>query len=313
VIKERSRAIGSTLLFKSMPNRVIVELINVVILWINAFPPSSGVSKTYSPRTIMTGSILDYVKHCKLPVGAYVETHEENTPTNTMKERTRAAICLGPTANFQGSYKFLCLRTGRRITRKQFQEMPMPASVIKAMEALTERDKKDGNLDFTDRDRNPYKNLEDDTNQLMDVDAGVNNEDLEGPTDGTMDTEKTEEVNDNEAPQEDDAAEEAEDKEAPCIQMEHPGDMWAPDIVPDETTGVAEATTLKIPGAKDELPGVQDKLPGVQGELTGVPPPEDADTSNDENDEPRHYYQETRTVMMKTATTRTIMPGTRNP
>jgi hypothetical protein len=75
-------------------------------------PPSSGISKTYSPRTIMTGTTLDYNKHCKLPFGAYVETHEMNTPTNTMKEITRAEICLDPTVNFQGSYKFLCLRTG---------------------------------------------------------------------------------------------------------------------------------------------------------------------------------------------------------
>jgi hypothetical protein len=112
VIKERARAIRSTLPFRRMPNRMIVELIKFVVLWRNAFPPSSGISKTYSPRTIMTGTTLNYNKHCKLPFGTYVETHEMNTPTNTMKERTRVAICLGPTANFQGSYKFLCLRTG---------------------------------------------------------------------------------------------------------------------------------------------------------------------------------------------------------
>jgi hypothetical protein len=114
VVKERARAIWSTLPFNAIQNRMIVELVTFVMLWLNAFPPSSGVSKTYSPRTIMTGTTLDYSKHCKLTFGAYVETHEENNPTNNMKERTRAAICLGPTTNFQGSYKFLCLRTGRR-------------------------------------------------------------------------------------------------------------------------------------------------------------------------------------------------------
>jgi hypothetical protein len=54
----------------------------------------------------MTGTTLDYNKHCQLPFGAYVETHKENDPTNTMVERTRGAICLGPTANFQESYIF---------------------------------------------------------------------------------------------------------------------------------------------------------------------------------------------------------------
>jgi hypothetical protein len=115
VVKERARAIWS---INKIPNRIIVELITFVVLWLNDFPSSSGVSQTYSPRTIMTGTMLDYSKHCKLPFGAYVETHEENNSTNKMKERTRAAICLGPTTNFQGSYKFLCLKTGRRITRK---------------------------------------------------------------------------------------------------------------------------------------------------------------------------------------------------
>jgi hypothetical protein len=112
VAKERARAIWRTLPFKKIPDRVIVELINFVVLWLNAFPPLSGVSKTYSPRTIMTGTTLDYAKHCKLPFGTYVETYKENNPTNTMKEQTR------PTANFQGSCKFLCLSTGGRITRK---------------------------------------------------------------------------------------------------------------------------------------------------------------------------------------------------
>jgi hypothetical protein len=122
-----------------------------VVLWLNAFPPSSGVSSTYSPRTIMTGTTLDYNKHCRLPFGAYVETHEDNGATNTMVERTRGAICLGPTANFQGSYNFFCLDTGRRVTRKQFREVPIPASVVKRIAEFAERDQQAGELVFTDR------------------------------------------------------------------------------------------------------------------------------------------------------------------
>jgi hypothetical protein len=103
VIKERSRAIRSTLPFKRLPASIIIELVNFVTLWLNAFPSSSGVSDTFIPRTIMTGTTLDFAKHCKVPFGAYVETHEGKKPTNTMVERTRGAICLGPSANFQGS------------------------------------------------------------------------------------------------------------------------------------------------------------------------------------------------------------------
>jgi hypothetical protein len=150
-IKERARAIVSTLPFKNLPSRMIIELIHFVVLLFNAFPPSSGISNTYSPRTIMTGTTLDYNKHCRLPFGAYVETREDNDTTNTMVERTRGAICLGPTANFQGSYKFFCLDTGRRVTRKQFREVPMPASVVKRIAEFAERHQQAGELVFTDR------------------------------------------------------------------------------------------------------------------------------------------------------------------
>jgi hypothetical protein len=94
----------------------------------------------------MTGTTLDYDKNCKLPFGAYVEMHEENNPPNRMKERTRAAICLDPTVHFQGSYKLLCIRTGRRIKRKQFKELTVPASVITTVEALATRDKQEGSF-----------------------------------------------------------------------------------------------------------------------------------------------------------------------
>jgi hypothetical protein len=130
---------------------MIIELIHFVVLWLNDFPPSSGVSNTYSPRNIMTGTTLDYNKHCRLPFGAYVETHEDNDTTNTMVERTRGAKCLGPTANFQGSYNFFCLDTGRRVKRTQFREIPMPASVVKRVAEFAERDQQAGELVFTDR------------------------------------------------------------------------------------------------------------------------------------------------------------------
>jgi hypothetical protein len=186
-IKERSRAIRSTLPFKRLPVRIIIELMNFVTLWLNDFPPSSGVSDTFSPRTIMTGITLDFAKHYKVPFGAYVETHEENKPTNTMVERTRRAICLGPSSNFQGSYKLVCLRTGRKIIRKQFREVPMPTSVMKRVAAIAFRDKRPGNMEFTDRNRIPITDDDDDDggggDALAEADtAGVNYPDL-GNTD----------------------------------------------------------------------------------------------------------------------------------
>jgi hypothetical protein len=132
---------------------MIIELVYYAALWLNAFPPSSGVSDTYSPRTIITGTTLDFAKHCKLPFGAYAEAHEEYPQSNTMAQRTRAVICLGPTGNFQGSYKMMCIQTGRKVTRKQFKEIPMPDSVIKRIEAIASKEKENKVLVFTDRDK----------------------------------------------------------------------------------------------------------------------------------------------------------------
>ena len=76
-IKERMREIYSTLPFTRVPGRMVIELAKYVVLWVNAFPPKIGISKTYSPRTIMTGTTLDYKKHCRLDFGAYAETHND--------------------------------------------------------------------------------------------------------------------------------------------------------------------------------------------------------------------------------------------
>jgi hypothetical protein len=125
-----------------------VELINFVVLWIKSFPPSSGVSDTFCPITIMLGTTLDYEKQCKLPFGAYVETRDQNTPKNTLAERTIGAIWLGPTSKFQGSYKFLCLNTGKQITRKQIHEVPMTDSFINRVEAIATHDTQSGEMVF---------------------------------------------------------------------------------------------------------------------------------------------------------------------
>ena len=134
------RAIYSTLPFTIVPGRMVIELDKYVVLWVNAFPPKSGISKTYSPRTIMTGTTLDYKKHFQLEFGAYADTHDDKEKTNNMVERTGGAICLGPSTNFQGGYKFLSLRSGRKITRHQFYAVQIPTTVRDHMHAMADKE-----------------------------------------------------------------------------------------------------------------------------------------------------------------------------
>ena len=53
-----------------------------------------------------------------MPFGDYAQTHEEDTPRNSMKPRTIGAICLGPMENLQGGYKFMSLESGKLIERR---------------------------------------------------------------------------------------------------------------------------------------------------------------------------------------------------
>jgi hypothetical protein len=152
VIKERVRATRHSLPFKVIPLTMLIQLIYSSILWIYAFPPKSGVSTNLSPRNIMTGIQFDYYqKHCQLQFGSYVQAHQEPSPTNTQEAQTVGAICLGPTGNIQGSYKFLNLRTGKRITRRSWTLLPMPQEVIDCVNQLGRTDGQPKLLTFYDR------------------------------------------------------------------------------------------------------------------------------------------------------------------
>jgi hypothetical protein len=82
--------------------------------------------------------------HCKVPFGAYCEVHVDPDIKSTIEQRTKWGIWLSPTGNMQGSYKFLSLSTGNKVTRRKFTEMPMTDSVIKMVDSLGKKDAKMG-------------------------------------------------------------------------------------------------------------------------------------------------------------------------
>ena len=98
-VKERMRGISNTIPFKRMTRNMVMELAKAVVYWLNSVPSSTGVSPTMSPRTIITGQLLDYHKHCQYEFGEYVQMHEEHD--NSLISRTVGAIALRPTGNQQ--------------------------------------------------------------------------------------------------------------------------------------------------------------------------------------------------------------------
>jgi hypothetical protein len=139
---------------------MIIEMIYYSTFWLNSFPPADRVSETISPRAIVAGMLLDYVKHCKLEFGTYVQTHEEHT--NIMATRITGAIALRPTGNEQGGYYFLSLTTGRRLNRNCWTALPMPADVNDRVHTLARRSNASRGLTFADCSGDPFLDHGDD-------------------------------------------------------------------------------------------------------------------------------------------------------
>ena len=117
VIKERIRAHHANLPLPSFKRHMTIELSKHAVMLLNTFPPKSVLSNTYSPRTIMTVKALDWNKSYKLHFGAYAQVHEDRNVTNTLEERTRGEICLGPTRNLQVAYNFFLLCSEKKHPR----------------------------------------------------------------------------------------------------------------------------------------------------------------------------------------------------
>jgi hypothetical protein len=135
-IKERTRCLVQGLPFKRIPRtmmRAAIENANKVL---NLFPAKNRVSDTMSPLTIMTGRPTPNYNDMKIEFGSYAQVFESNEPTNTVKARTTGAIALTPTGNTQGGYNFLSLATGRKLSRQQWDMLPMPDRVIAAVELM---------------------------------------------------------------------------------------------------------------------------------------------------------------------------------
>jgi hypothetical protein len=166
---------------------MITEMIFLSVFWLNAFPHRLGVSTLLSPRTIVTGLVIDYAKHCRVEFGQYVQTHEKHD--KSMARRTIGALALHPTGNQQGGYYFYSLMTGQRLHRTHWTELPMPAEVKDRVHALARRAKAQRGLRFTDSDDNDLDALylDDDDNSDYTTNADDNSFDGNNNSDSTPD------------------------------------------------------------------------------------------------------------------------------
>jgi hypothetical protein len=135
-VKERTRCTIQGLPFKRIPKAMTRAAIEGAHKALNQFPARDGASDVMSPLTIMTGRPSPDYNQLKIEFGAYAQIFESNDPTNTVRNRTTGAIALTSTGNAQGGYYFLSLTTGRKLSRQQWDELPMPDGVIATVEAM---------------------------------------------------------------------------------------------------------------------------------------------------------------------------------
>jgi hypothetical protein len=136
--KEQVRAVYHRLPYNALLRQLIRYLVQTQASQLNLFPAKGGISLYYSPRTIRGLPTLDYVKHCTVPFGAYVQANYEMNQTNSNASQTIDAIYLRPVNSMQGGHELYDLNSGRVITRARVTQIPVTDMVIKAIERITE-------------------------------------------------------------------------------------------------------------------------------------------------------------------------------
>ena len=108
--------------------RMNMEIISLVVFWINALPLSPSIVGELSPRQIVPGMTVDYVKHFRIQFREYSQVQEAHD--NTIHARATGAIALLPTGNTKGAYYFMSLSTRRRLNLQHFTPLPLPQDII---------------------------------------------------------------------------------------------------------------------------------------------------------------------------------------
>lgn len=134
---------------------MLVEMFYASTFWLNCFPPSSGASKTMSPRLLVTGVGADYTKHCALEFGSYMQVHKDHN--NTLVTQTYGAIALQPAGNLQGGHYFMSLATGWCMAHNHWTELPMPNKVIQRVNHLGRQQNMQHGLEFLNCLQEPFE------------------------------------------------------------------------------------------------------------------------------------------------------------
>ena len=240
-IKDRHRCMWHRMPCKAMPIKMIVAAVEQVAKWLNAFPPSGGLSRQHSPRVIMNKRQIDCDEDCCVSFGSHVQVfHKQETTHNTPRPRTIGGICLGAMDNEQGGHRVMNLATGATITRTQVKVVPITEDVVQRVEFFARKDGVKEDTRFKTRRGEIIPDQGDDA-----LIAGVDKQNNTGNT-AEQSHQEDEEVNDREPEPEEMASDEDTDEEdaKATLELRNAGTNAAPpDIAEDDDESQASDQT----------------------------------------------------------------------
>ena len=71
-----------------------------------------------------------------IKIGQYCQVHEHEDPRNSQVPRNKGNICLGPGGNEQRGFRFMSLNSAKNITRKSWNIILIPDTVISLVKKL---------------------------------------------------------------------------------------------------------------------------------------------------------------------------------
>jgi hypothetical protein len=87
--------------FSRIPKLLVIHIILESVKLLNFFPSEGGLLDTLSPKTIMSGKMLNYKKDFSTQIGQYCQVHKEEAPCNSQNSQTKGTIALSLSGNLQ--------------------------------------------------------------------------------------------------------------------------------------------------------------------------------------------------------------------
>ena len=136
VLQERFRVVLYRLPFRKLPKAMIRYIALRVTRNRSYFPKKMGISKIFSPHTILKAKQVDFNKEFVHSFGNYVQAVDDKAPKNNNLPRSIDSIYLRAEDALQGGHELMDLATGRVFRRPKVTACAMTRMVIDRVDLI---------------------------------------------------------------------------------------------------------------------------------------------------------------------------------